>query len=87
MTIRWEFSGSGAWLVAHRAEQRRHFKVVLCSKPRTFDEIRNQRRKAEKDGTPIVLPPPSQDKDDSDDGNTLDGFFLVIKFSVFLPVN
>jgi hypothetical protein len=77
--IKWCYTeGSGAWLLAQHAEQRRHFKAVLCSKPRTFDEIRSQRKKAEKEGTSIILPPSNEDVDNTgDDGKILDGFFLV----------
>ena len=71
--------GSGAWLVAHKAEQRRRFKAVLCTKPRDYQQIREERKKSEKDGTAIV-PPPSgfvEDDEEDDEGKILDGFFLV----------
>ena len=69
------FKGAGAWLLAARAEQRRRFKAVICAKPRDFDLIRQERRRAEKEGTAIV--PPIVDDSEEDDTKPLDGFFLV----------
>ena len=72
--------------MAHHAEQRRQLKVVLCSKPRTFEEIRSQRKKAEKQAAAINLPQTEHDKDrvdDDDSENILDGFFLVWLWSFF----
>jgi len=65
--------GAEAWLQAYNAEQQRYLKSVVYSKPQTFEDIRNRRIKAEKDGTSIRL----QENADSDDGRVLDGFFLV----------
>ena len=50
------YIGAGAWLVAARAEQRRRFKAVICAKPRDFETIRQERKRAEKDGTAIIPP-------------------------------
>ena len=72
--------GGGAWLVEHRVEQRKRFKALLCSKPRTFDDIRKERNKADREGT-IFAPHPRVvfDEEDGkeDDYRCLDGFFLV----------
>ena len=38
----------GAWIVAQRAEQKRHFRAVLCSAPKTYSQIKEERRRAEK---------------------------------------
>ena len=73
-------AGSGAWLVAHRAEQRKQFKALLCAKPRTFEEIRQERRRAEKNGTAIILPPTMSLEETEEEvapTKVLDGFFLV----------
>ena len=71
------FLAGGAWLVAHTAEQRRRFKAVLCTKPvRTFSQIREERKRAEKTGSSII--PPTQDGySDEEEEKPLDGFFLV----------
>ena len=66
--------GAEAWLLAYNAEQQRYLKSVVYSKPKTFEDVRNRRIKAEKDGTSIKL----QENASSDDGRVLDGFFLVI---------
>lgn len=67
---------SGAWVVAQRAEQRRRFKAVLCTKPRDFHYIREERKRAEREGTAIV--PPKEYGDEDDEVAVLDGFFLVV---------
>ena len=69
--------GGGAWMTAQRAEQRRRFKAVLCSKPRSYDQIKEERRRAEKDGTAIIPPAFELEEDDEDETTVLDGFFLV----------
>ena len=51
---------------------------MLCAKPRNFNQIRAERKKAEKEGTNIVPPPTVEpEEDEPDDGKVLDGFFLV----------
>ena len=70
-------SASGAWLVAQKAEQRRRFKAVLCAKPRDYDMIREERKRAEKEGTPIVPPLIYDDVEEDEETRVLDGFFLV----------
>ena len=81
ITLIISLTGSGAWLVEHRAEQRKQFKALLCAKPRTFEEIRQERKKAEKNGTSIVLPPTldmeEMEEEEVITGKVLDGFFLV----------
>ncbi|CAD5113791.1 DgyrCDS2958 [Dimorphilus gyrociliatus] len=75
-------SSGGAWVVEQKAEQRRRFKAVLCANPRTFEDIREERKKAERTGTDFQAPsvPPAtsrKDNDDEDDIKILDGFFLL----------
>ena len=41
-------STGGAWLVAQRAEQKRHFQAVLSVKPKTYAQIKAERRQKEK---------------------------------------
>ena len=73
-------TAEGAWLVAHRAEQRRRFKAILCNKPKTYARIKEERKKAEKQGTTLG----EQSEDVEEEGEEekdvpiLDGFFLVI---------
>ena len=63
--------------MAHAVEQRRRFKAVLCTKPtRTFSQIREERKRAEKTGSNIV-PPTVGGYSDEDEEKSLDGFFLV----------
>lgn len=67
------FLGEGAWLEAHRAEQRRQFKAVVCAKPpRTYSRLRHERITAERqaDDSPELLDPEIP-------GKILDGFFLM----------
>ena len=66
-------------MTAQRVEQRRRFKAVLCAKPRTFHEIRDERKRSEKTGQAIVPPVLYKMEDDEEDGRVLDGFFLVRK--------
>ncbi|RUS78772.1 hypothetical protein EGW08_013456, partial [Elysia chlorotica] len=75
---------SGAWLIAHHAEQRRRFKAVLCSKPRTYSRLKEERKKSELHGTKLGTYKFNEDTDDDeeeeeaeDDGAILDGFFLM----------
>ena len=76
-------TGEGAWLVAHRAEQRRQFKAILCNKPKTYARIKEERRKAEKEGTTINEQNVEGSKEtegegeEKEDAPVLDGFFLV----------
>lgn len=72
---------TGAWLVAQRVEQRRRFKAVLCAKPRTFDDIRKERKQSDKAGTTIIPPASPLGEKEEDDSAILDGFFLVSIFS------
>ena len=69
----------GAWLVAHKAEQRRRFKAVLCAKPLSYNAVHEQRQKADKSGSAIVPPPTIKDEphDGGEHEHSLDGFFLV----------
>lgn len=72
--------GGGAWLVSQRAEQRRRFKAVLCAKPRTYSRIKEERKKAEREGTQITMAVQSLAEDEmeeEDEAPVLDGFFLV----------
>ena len=75
--------GEGAWLVAHRAEQRRQFKAILCNKPKTYARIKEERRKAEKEGTTISEQQNAEGnkegvgEEEKEEAPVLDGFFLV----------
>ncbi|XP_062584370.1 X-ray radiation resistance-associated protein 1-like [Saccostrea cucullata] len=71
--------GGGAWLVSQRAEQRRRFKAVLCAKPRTYSRIKEERKKAEREGTQITMAVQSlaEDEEEEDESPILDGFFLM----------
>ncbi|GFR71749.1 X-ray radiation resistance-associated protein 1 [Elysia marginata] len=75
---------SGAWLIAHHAEQRRRFKAVLCAKPRTYSRLKEERKKSELHGTKLGTYKYNEDTDEDeaeeeaeDDGAILDGFFLM----------
>ena len=64
--------------MSHQAEQRRRFKAVLCTKPRTFDQIREERKRSERTGQPFIAPEMElEDVEDEEDDRVLDGFFLV----------
>ena len=66
--------------MAHKAEQRRRFKAVLCAKPLTYNDIHEYRQRGEKAGDAGSVPPPTvkdEPHDVDDRENTLDGFFLV----------
>ncbi len=65
--------------MAQRAEQRRRFKAVLCNKPRTYAQIREERKRSTKEGTAMIIPQTASYLEDAfDDERVLDGFFLVI---------
>ncbi len=76
----------GAWLDARKVEDRRRFRAVLSTtkEPRTFSQIREERRKAEKAGTEIVAPTVVSSSDGEED-KALDGFFLVRTCKHFSP--
>ncbi|XP_033097416.1 X-ray radiation resistance-associated protein 1-like [Anneissia japonica] len=66
---------SGAWYVAHKADQRRTFQALLCPQPKTYEQIKKERKEKElkekRKGSPQTV---------SEDGVTdglLDGFFLM----------
>ncbi|KAL4220511.1 X-ray radiation resistance-associated protein 1 [Mactra antiquata] len=70
----------GAWLVAQRAEQRRRFKAILCTKPKTYARIKEERRRAEKQGTTLteqLQVADEQEEEEEKEVPTLDGFFLM----------
>ena len=68
----------GAWLVAQRAEQRRRFKAVLCAKPRTYSRIKEERKKADRQGTNLASQSFADDVSElEEEVPLLDGFFLV----------
>ncbi|XP_046374524.2 X-ray radiation resistance-associated protein 1-like [Haliotis rufescens] len=72
------YDGGGAWLIAHRAEQRRRFKAVLCTKPRTYSRIREERKKTERLGTTLDGQKFDEDEEEEEEeAPTLDGFFLM----------
>ncbi|XP_052782406.1 X-ray radiation resistance-associated protein 1-like isoform X2 [Mya arenaria] len=75
-----EEEADGAWLVAQRAEQRRRFKAILCTKPKTYARIKEERRRAEKQGTSLTEQlhvADEQEDEEEKDVPTLDGFFLM----------
>ncbi|KAH3807141.1 hypothetical protein DPMN_135474, partial [Dreissena polymorpha] len=70
----------GSWLVAHRAEQRRRFKAILCTKPKTYARIKEERKRAEKQGTSLteqLQAADEQEEEEEKDIPVLDGFFLM----------
>ena len=73
------FTAEGAWLVAHKAEQRRRFKAILCNKPKTYARIKEERRKAEKQGTTLSEQNEAEEEGEEEEKDVpvLDGFFLV----------
>ncbi|XP_060073090.1 X-ray radiation resistance-associated protein 1-like [Ylistrum balloti] len=79
--------GSGAWLIAQRAEQRRRFKAVLCTKPRTYSRIKGERKRAEKQGTALATQSFIDDDEDVEEAPVLDGFFLMKHCCVEDPVD
>lgn len=68
-------SDAGAWLVEQKVEELRN-KELVHAKLRTYEQIRELRIKAEKNGTSINVTTASTDKDEED--LVLDGFFLVM---------
>ncbi|XP_013397542.1 X-ray radiation resistance-associated protein 1 [Lingula anatina] len=66
--------GGGAWLVSLRAEQRRRFKAVLCSKPKTYSQIKEEKKQS---AAPISTPRLQGNLSDEEEGETLDGFYLM----------
>lgn len=64
-------------MVAHRAEQRRRFKAVICSRPKTYNTIKHERRKAELVKKGIVDDTMLKEELGTDEDAVLDGFFLV----------
>ncbi|XP_033637253.1 X-ray radiation resistance-associated protein 1-like [Asterias rubens] len=70
---------AGAWLVAQKAEQRRHFKAVLCAKPKTYAQIKHERKEKEKEERRKKNPPSTLDdfRADNSTSGMLDGFFLI----------
>ncbi|XP_022098597.1 X-ray radiation resistance-associated protein 1-like isoform X2 [Acanthaster planci] len=71
---------AGAWMVAQRAEQRRHFKAVLCAKPKTYAQLKHERKERDKEEKRKRQPPSSPDvyaEADTTTPGLLDGFFLL----------
>ncbi|KAK3589901.1 hypothetical protein CHS0354_034913 [Potamilus streckersoni] len=69
---------AGAWLVAQRAEQRRRFRAVLCTQPKTYAQIKEERRRAEKEGTSISAQEfDAEEEEKQAEASQLDGFFLM----------
>ena len=66
-------------MVAHRAEQRRRFKAVLCAKPRTYSRIREERKRAEDQGVRMTASQFEEEEEKDIDQPVLDGYFLVKK--------
>lgn len=69
--------------MAHQDEQKRRFKAVLCSKPRTYSSIKETRKKAETEGAKLDNHDFAVGKDEANAGDNnsdvkiLDKFFLV----------
>ena len=65
--------------MAQKAEQRRHFKAVLCAKPKTYAQIKHERKEKEKEERRKKNPPSTLDdfRADNSTSGMLDGFFLV----------
>ena len=68
--------------MAHRAEQRRRFKAVLCAKPRTYSRIREERKRAEDQGIRMTASQFEEEEEKDTDQPVLDGYFLVKKKKV-----
>ena len=66
-------------MVAHKAEQRRRFKAVLCAKPRTYSRIREERKRAEDQGIRMTASQFEEEEEKDVDQPVLDGYFLVKK--------
>ena len=91
------FMTAGAWLVAHQAEQKRHFQAQLSTQGKTYAQIKEERRQKEKaealekalrlqrqgqeNGT---LPPPTSSAaiEGSVTEGVLDGYFLVNRTTI-----
>ena len=71
--------------MAHRAEQRRRFKAVLCAKPRTYSRIREERKRAEDQGIRMTASQFEEEEEKDIDQPVLDGYFLVKKRESFQP--
>lgn len=65
--------------MAHKAEQRRRFKAVLCAKPRTYSRIREERKRAEDQGIRMTASQFEEEEEKDVDQPVLDGYFLVKK--------
>ncbi|CAG2241615.1 X-ray radiation resistance-associated protein 1 [Mytilus edulis] len=71
---------SGAWLFEQKAEQRRRFKAVLCTKPKTYAQIKEERKRSDREGTsfnPAEIPNLDEDEEEQLEAPALDGFFLM----------
>ncbi|CAC5372085.1 X-ray radiation resistance-associated protein 1 [Mytilus coruscus] len=71
---------SGAWLFEQKAEQRRRFKAVLCTKPKTYAQIKEERKRSDREGTsfnPAEIPNLDEDEEEQQEAPALDGFFLM----------
>ncbi|XP_038050347.1 X-ray radiation resistance-associated protein 1-like [Patiria miniata] len=71
---------AGAWMVAQKAEQRRHFKAVLCAKPKTYSQLKHERKEKEKEERRRRQPPSSPDafvEANTTTPGLMDGFFLL----------
>ncbi|XP_064639371.1 X-ray radiation resistance-associated protein 1-like [Lineus longissimus] len=71
--------GEGAWLVAHRAEQRRRFKAVLCTKPKSYSQIKEERLRLEREEKDVTCDATTVTDDavNVEEEKVLDGFFLM----------
>ncbi|CAH1780666.1 unnamed protein product [Owenia fusiformis] len=72
--IRTNVEEGGAWVSSHKAEQRRRFKAVLCNKPKTYSQIKAERKRSVKQGTVMSE---TINTEDTEDLELLDGFFLM----------
>ena len=63
--------------MAHRAEQRRRFKAVLCAKPRTYSRIREERKRAEEQGVRFTAQQFDDEGQEESSEPVLDGYYLV----------
>ena len=53
MRIRNIQGAGGAWMVVYRNQQKKELKAILCSKAKTFDDIKRQREIAESQGVQV----------------------------------
>ena len=71
--------------MAHKAEQRRRFKAVLCTQPKTYSQIREERKKVDRNEKGEIEHEPQQqtqedeEEEEEEETKVLDGFFLVSK--------